>query len=457
MRAPTTLDETRLPLPVRVANRLAGWLQKRGARHGPLEATNLIDIARHRTGLNDFGSGDFFEPLSRLLESCHLEARLNLIGRLALRSDLVRTLSNRLLMERDRQNDPGIAAAKITQPLFIVGLPRSGTTLLHTLLSVDPSHRAPLIWEVMSPSPPTTKRMGARIRHARRSLAQLRWLAPTFRRVHALGAELPQECIGLMSPSMLSDQFDTMYRVPSYRAWFLKQNLLPAYEYHHRFLQHLQNRGGAHRWILKAPAHMFAIPALLEVYPDAVFVQVHRDPLDAIVSVSSLISILRSVFSEKVDPCEVGRDALRYWSETLAVFLQQRDRFSSDRIFDLNYNDIRQDPIAAAKRLYAHFAWEFTNEAEDRMRSTLASQPRVENGFHCYNASQFGLESETVKSHFANYCQRFGLTTKGLIASGAPAPEMVTTDSSEPEKEQVAVVPPPPSTEIRGGLEAAAP
>ncbi|MDB6147696.1 MAG: hypothetical protein JWO45_1360 [Spartobacteria bacterium] len=442
MRAPTTLDETRLPLPVRVANRLTGWLQKRDAKHGPPEASNLIDIARRRTGLNDFGPGDFFEPLSRLLESCHREARLNLIGRLALRSDLVRTLSNRLLMERDRQSNPGIAAGKITQPLFIVGLPRSGTTLLHTLLSVDALHRAPLIWEIMSPSPPTTKRMRARIRHARRSLAQLRWLAPTFRRVHALGAELPQECIGLMSPSMLSDQFDTMYRVPSYRAWFLKQDLLPAYEYHHRFLQHLQNRGEGRRWILKAPAHMFAIPALLAVYPDAVFVQVHRDPLDAIVSVSSLISILRSVFSEQVDPCEVGRDALRYWSETLAKFLQKRDRFSSDRIFDLNYRDIRRDPVAAVRRLYAHFGWEFTNDAEHHMRSTLANQPRVENGFHCYNATQFGLESETVKSHFADYCQRFGLTTKGLTASAAPTPEMVTTEPNEPEENQVALVPP---------------
>jgi hypothetical protein len=103
-------------------------------------------------------------------------------------------------------------------------------------------------------------------------------LAPTFRQVHALGAELPQECIGLTSPSLLSDQFDTMYRVPSYRGWFLKQDLLPAYEYHHRFLQHLQHRQSAQRWVLKAPAHMFALPALLSVYPDALFVQVHRRP-----------------------------------------------------------------------------------------------------------------------------------------------------------------------------------
>ena len=108
------------------------------------------------------------------------------------------------------------------------------------------------------------------------------------------GAELPQECVvALMSPTFMSDQFDTMYNVPSYRAWFLKQDLLPAYEYHRRFLQHLQQRCDAGRWILKAPTHMFALSTLLSVYPDALFVQTHRTPLDAIASVSSLITILR--------------------------------------------------------------------------------------------------------------------------------------------------------------------
>ena len=303
----------------------------------PLLAVDLIDTAKRRCDLENFGEGDFFEALSRLLESCHSEARLNLIGKIALRSDLLRTLCSRLFMERDRQLYPAIARQEIRKPLFIVGLPRSGTTLLHTLLAADPEHRAPLTWEVMTPSPPTCDDVKRRIQRATQSCNCLNWLAPTFRHVHAVGAELPQECVGLMTPTFLSDQFDTMYYVPSYRAWFLRQDLLPAYEYHRRFLQHLQFRRSARRWVLKAPAHMFALPTLLSVYPDALFVQTHRAPLEAMASVSSLITILRRVFSDAVDPAVVCREAIQYWSETLDRFLQQRDRLTADRICDLHH------------------------------------------------------------------------------------------------------------------------
>jgi hypothetical protein len=317
-------------------------------------------------------------------------------------------------MEQDRHLHPEIARQEIREPLFIVGLPRSGTTLLHTLLAADPEHRAPLTWEVMSPSPPTSENEQQRIRHAERSLASLQWLAPTFRRVHALGAELPQECVGLMSPTFMSDQFDTMYYVPSYRSWFLKQNLAPAYEYHRRFLQHLQERRNARRWVLKAPVHMFALPTLLSVYRDARFVQVHRDPLKAITSVSSLIAILRSVFSDSVNPVQIGRDAMQYWSETMVTFMQERDRLPPERIFDLDYREIRRDPIAAIRSVYEYFGWSFSREAEQRMRIALANQPREQNGFHHYEPSQFGLEGGEVSARFSVYCKRFGLSAQNV-------------------------------------------
>jgi len=312
-------------------------------------------------------------------------------------------------MERDRQLYPEIARQEIREPLFIVGLPRSGTTLLHTLIAADPEHRAPLTWEVMSPSPPTSENERQRIRHAERSLASLQWLAPTFRRVHAVGAKLPQECVGLMSPTFMSDQFDTMYNVPSYRAWFLKQDLLPAYEYHRRFLQHLQQRQSARRWVLKAPVHMFALPSLLSIYPSARFVQAHREPLQAITSVSSLIAILRSVFSDAVDPRQIARDALQYWAETLALFMQERDRLPPERIFDLDYREIRRDPIAAIRSVYEYFGWCLSREAEQRMRTALANQPQEQNGFHHYEPSQFGLEAAEVERRFSAYRERFGL------------------------------------------------
>ena len=410
----TTLDQTRPVLPVRLLNGCGALLEKTRIPRSPLRAVDLIETAKRRCNLDDFGGGDFFEGISRLLDSCHRESRLNLIGKIALRTDLIRILCSRLFMHRDRQLYPDVARQEIREPLFIVGLPRSGTTLLHTLLAADPEHRAPLTWEVMTPSPPTRDNEKRRIQRATQSCNCLNWLAPTFRHVHAVGAELPQECVGLMTPMFMSDQFDTMYYVPSYRAWFFRQDLLPAYEYHRCFIQHLQFRQSARRWILKAPTHMFALPTLLSVYPDALFVQTHRAPLDAMASVSSLITILRRVFSDAVDPLVVCREAIQYWSETLDRFLQERDRLADYRICDVNYIEVCRDPIAAVRRIYEHFGWLLSAEAAQRMRLVLASLPQDQYGRHRYNLSQFGLDPAEGVEAFAAYCERFDLPPQAV-------------------------------------------
>jgi hypothetical protein len=230
--------------------------------------------------------------------------------------------------------------------------------------------------------------------------------------VHAVGAEVPQECISLMTPTFMSDQFDAMYYVPSYRAWFFQQDLRPAYEYHRRFLQHLQFRRAAGRWILKAPTHMFAMPALLSVYPDALFVQTHRTPVDAMASVSSLVTILRNAFSDAVDPVTVCREAIDYWSETMEKFLNERDRLASKRICDVEFDEISRDPIAAVRRIYDHFGWSLSQQAEQRMRALVASHAQRQPGNHRYHLSQFGFTAEEVLSEFAPYCQRFGLRSR---------------------------------------------
>jgi Sulfotransferase family len=330
---------------------------------------------------------------------------LNVIGKLAVRNDVVRILCNRLHLERDRLRYPEIARQEIRAPVFIVGLPRSGTTVLHTLLGTDPAHRVPRTWEVTSPSPPGTQHRQQRVRYASRDLAMLRWLAPTFEHVHATGANLPQECVSLMSLTFMSDQFDTMYNIPSYRAWFFRQDLRPAYDFHRRFLQHLQFRRSAERWILKAPAHMSAASALLSIYPDAKFVQLHRDPIEAVASVSSLVTILRRVFSDTVDPVQIGCDAMVYWSEALKTFMRVRDTLPPDRVCDVQYEKLRRDPIAAAKHVYEYFGWQFKNEIEDKMRSVLSEQASRTNGVHRYNAAYFQLEG---MNGFSEYCERFG-------------------------------------------------
>jgi hypothetical protein len=404
----TTLQQIRPLLPVRLFNGFGALLEKTRIRSAPMIAVDLIETAKRRCSLDDFGEGEFFAALSRLLDSCQDEARLNLIGKIALKLDVLETLYARLQMERDRQLFPNISRQEIRQPLFIVGLPRSGTSVLHHLLAADPEHRAPLMWEVRSPSPPIRADEKRRIQRATQSCNLFNWLAPTFRYVHAVGAEVPQECVSLMTPTFLSDQFDAMYYVPSYRAWFFRQDLRLAYEYHRRFLQHLQFRQTARRWILKAPTHMFAMPALLSVYPDALFVQTHRTPVDSMASVSSLVTILRSAFSDAVDPVTVCREAIDYWSDTMGKFLPERDRLADNRICDIKYDEIRRDPIGEVGKIYDYFGWSLSREAEQRMRAFIASQAERQSANHRYDLSQFGSSAEEVLQAFAPYCQRFG-------------------------------------------------
>jgi hypothetical protein len=395
-------------LPVRLFNGFGALLEKARIRSTPMIAEDLIEIAKRRCDLDDFGEGEFVKALSRLLDSCEGEAGLNLIGKIALKVDVLETLCARLKMERDRQHYPNISRQEIRQPLFIVGLPRSGTSVLHRLLGADPKHRSPLMWEVRSPSPPTRVDEKRRIQQATQSCNFFNWLVPTFRYVHTVGAEVPQECVSLMTPTFLSDQFDAMYYVPSYRAWFFRQDLRPAYEYHRRFLQHLQCRRAACRWILKAPTHMSAMPALLSVYPDGLFVQTHRTPVDSMASVSSLVTILRSAFSDAVDPITVGREAIHYWSETMHKFLPERDRLADNRICDIKYDEIRSDPVGTVRQIYDYFDWSLSREAEQRMRAIVASQAERQSANHRYDLSQFGFSAGEVLHAFAPYCQRFG-------------------------------------------------
>jgi len=223
-----------------------------------------------------------------------------------------------------------------------------------------------------------------------------------------------------MTPTFMSDQFDAMYYVPSYRAWLFQQDLRPAYEYHRRFLQHLQFRRAGRRWVLKAPTHMFALPALLSVYPDALFVQVHRTPVEAMASVASLITILRSAFSDGVDPVVICRDSIQYWSETMEKFLEDRDRLLNGRICELDYDQICRNPIAAVGRIYDHFGWSLSPEAERRMRALMASRAGNGRGNHHYQLADFGAAPDQVLRAFMSYCLRFGFSLPDEGASQAP-------------------------------------
>lgn len=381
---------------------------------GSFRVEGLLDAARRKTGLDDFGHPPFDEPLRRLVESMEHEARLNPMGRLATRYDLIHLLVNRLRMEEDRRRHPGIVAEEPRRPIFIAGLPRTGTTLLHSLLALDPANRVPLTWETMYPSPPPEAATYLTDRRIDRVEVQIRWfhrMLKDFNRIHPVGARLPIECLVITSHAFLSYQFETTHRLPSYLGWLEGQDLRPAYEVHRRFLQHLQWRCPGERWVLKAPAHMFDFEALFSVYPDACVVMTHRDPIAMTASNASLTATLRGAFSDKVDPLEVGPECTRRWAEAITRALRSRDRgcAPADRFLDLYYDDLVGDPIGAVRKVYAHFDLPFPERLDEKVGQFHRKNPKDRFGRHRYSLEDFGLSRDEELKRYAAYRERFRL------------------------------------------------
>jgi hypothetical protein len=402
---------------IRTGNTAGRSMRRVGFEPISLEERSLLEAAHRETGLDDFDGEEFREPLRRILGGLETEARLTFLGRMVARRDLLGLLTSRLRLAEDRKRHPAIADEVVAPPFFIIGLPRTGTTLLHNLIAQDPAGRAPRTWEVMAPSPPPeplTYDTDPRIDGAERKLRWLDWLAPDFKAIHPVGARLAIECIAILSHSFLSSRFHTTYRIPTYQAWLKAQDLRPAYAYHRRFLQHLQWRMPTERWVLKAPAHFYALDALFAVYPDARVVQTHRDPRVVLGSVASLTLALQSAFAEELDRAEIGREVVQSWTDGLARAMRVRHAgtIAADRFVDVHYHELLQDPIAAVRRIYAHFELPLTVRAEGRMRRYLMRNPQHKHGRHDYDLETFGLDGPSLDRHFRPYREFFAIESE---------------------------------------------
>jgi len=408
------VSRSQLPFGIRLANRAIGAWRAAGLPFVSLEPEALLERARRSTGLTDFGDPRFREPLTLLLRSFDEEAALTAIGRVAARSDIVRLLENRLRMENERRLHPEIDRGEIRAPLFIVGLPRTGTSILHELMAQDPANRVPMSWEVMYPWPPPERATFAtdpRIAQVDRHLAQVDRILPDFKQMHPMGAELPQECVALTAHDFASMIFSTTHHVPTYQAWLEHADLGFVYASHRRQLQYLQWRCAAERWVLKSPGHLWALEFLLAEYPDARIVQTHRDPTKVIASLANLVATLRGMASDRIDRRAIGRE----WSARLADGLERsiavRDRLVCDpaRVFDMHFGDFIRDEIATVRRIYQHFGLALSDETEARMRRFLADNPRDKHGRHRYTLAQAGLDPTEERRRYAAYQQRFAI------------------------------------------------
>jgi len=410
------------PLRYRLINAAVRTVQRLSFARPALDPASLIEAAHQETGLGDFGPDRFRAGLRTLTESLERESRLNPLGRAAARREFIALLANRLRVLDHRKRNPQVAAEEIHRPLFVIGMARTGTTLLFGLLAQDPAHRSPMTWEVAMPCPPpetATYYSDPRIEEVEQRFKAMKRAVPGWDAIHPVSARLPQECLFIHAMDFHSMQFEAMYNVPSYEHWLELQDMRPTYRFQRDFLQHLQSRCPGDRWVLKSPAHLIALDALLEVFPDALIVQTHRDPLEVIGSAASLHCTLRAASCDGIDPHAVGRDQFDFWSRVLdrAIAVRDRSAGNASRFFDVQYEDLLSDPMGCVGRIYSHFGMDLTDEADARMRKFMAENGREKHGVHRYTLEMFGIDPAEAFDRFAVYCRRFDL--KRRIGRGA--------------------------------------
>ena len=407
---------------LRLADSVASMV---GLLDRPLSADVLLRRATRETGLTDFGDDSFLEPMRTFLASCSQEAALGLIGQSATKWDVTRFLINLLRMRAAEVQDGGIQRQRIRKPIFITGLPRSGTTFLHRLMMADPRNRAPLVWQTIHPYPDLGLRPGApdnRVARVARSLRMFQFLAPEFRALHPLDATSPQECSEINAHVFRSMRFDSNYHVPSYRNWLDAdiERHLPAYRFHKRFLQHLQHQtpNAGTQWVLKCPEHLFALRAIKAVYPDARLVFVHRDPVKVLLSVAKLTEVLRRPFSRYIDPKTIGRDESTRWLDGARQMMTGGDDAGlPNPVCHVHHIDLVTDPVSTMEQVYKHFGLELDETSALAMGQFVMERPNGGYGPRDYRFEDHGLDAAEERAKFRPYMLQFGISPEALPAS----------------------------------------
>lgn len=381
----------------------------------------LIERACEWAGSDDFGA-DFDanetwrDGLARLCGSLAEEARLNDLGVEIATLDVVRPLKNRLQIVAWRKAHPEIAEEAIQRPIFIVGQPRTGTTILFDLLAQDPELRPPLTWEVDAPLPvpqPDTYETDPRIAETQAALEMSELIIPGFMTRHPMGAKVGQECVRITASQFASMIFSVQYRLPTYYKWLLYEAVHhQAYRFHRIFLQHLQS-GVSGQWLLKSPAHLWTLDTLVQTYPDALIVQTHRDPLKVISSISALTNHLRRMASDDTSIADCAVQS----REEIVVGLQRgmtlRESLPPGQVIDVQFADFMRDPFATIRSLYGRMDRQLTPVAERRMREHLAAHPGDGSGGR-YTWADTGLDAAQLREQVAAYQEHYDVPTEPM-------------------------------------------
>lgn len=380
-----------------------------------LDPDELLATARAATGLDDLGEADWpgwEETYRRFVASADAEADLHLLGRVVTRAELLRILQTWLRLQEAWARQPEIRAAPVEAPVFVVGPPRTGTSILLELLALDPGLRAPLAWEALHPLPRPD------VPIERRVLAECEqefWadIHPEFMTMHELASDLPCECVHFLAYDFAGPYWGMLYDTPSFTGWQLENldALGRVYRLHRAMLQTFQHGDPPRRWLLKSPAHVSTLPQLFAEYPDALVVHTHRDPARFIASLVSILSTLRFMRSDSVDVAALGTTMLATYQMFLESAIDQRvgGVVPDDRIADSHFLDLMRDPVGTVRSIYDRFGLPWPAGHDAAIRGYLEAKPKGKFGEHRYTFEEFGLDEDAVRAAFERYRTHYGI------------------------------------------------
>ncbi|HEV7527177.1 MAG TPA: sulfotransferase [Acidimicrobiia bacterium] len=384
----------------------------------------LIAEAHAAAGLDDLGGESFRAGLAVYCDAVATEARLNDLGAIAIRANIVGSLVNRMRIVDWAARRPEVANERIDAPLVVIGMFRAGTTFLSYLLEQDARNRALLRWESGDSVPPPTVeniRSGPRVEAARLGNDMLEQINPRIRAIHHEEPDGPTECISLMSQDFKSLSWEAISNVPSYGAWLLEVDQRSAYEYHRLALQVLQSGGVRGRWTLKSPHHALNLDALSAVYPDARLVLLHRDPAVLCASVCSLIHTLSGTFSDADHRAYIAEHWVAMLEESIRRIDAFRARCPGHPIVDVQYEDLVRDPVGAVASIYGAVGESGGDGLDQPVRETMAAyvaaHPKGGLGSHGYDLAEFGLDRSRIAERFAGYVERYAVPTESAPTS----------------------------------------
>lgn len=400
------------PVVLRLFNACGNILKLSGLFKQKINADKLAEQAVKHSKLSNFGDDAVLEGLQVFCKTLNSAANLNPYGRLQVKKQLSHQLENRLQIVHWCSQHPYIYKNKVTAPMIIVGMPGSGANTLFRLLAQDRELRAPLSWETHSPFPPpriAKVNNDPRITKTDIHYALMHRMAPTLHSIHTTEARTPQECTEIDTYSMQSFSWCDAFNTPTYRHWLEKRLYKETLKFHKLFLQYLQSDFPNSRWLLSSSHHLQALEDLLSVYPDALIIHVHRNPIDALLSACSYKYHLRGLYSDKVNAESIGREQLEYWARTLKKTARTRMQLSEKQhqFIDIQFEEITNNPISVVEQIYSNFDINLSTASRNRMQTYLSEKSPNQAELPNYKTSDFGIDRERDSQRFKLYTDIF--------------------------------------------------